>query len=94
MQMVKSGDAKFVILDGAEIYDAAEHYDLTTIRVEVSDLEGFYYSVGVVNKGQCPGSLKELAGKRSCHTGYGRAAGWVLPVSKLILDHIMPVVTA
>ena len=36
-------------------------------------------------------SLADLAGAKACHTGVGRAAGWVYPISQLISDEIMPI---
>jgi hypothetical protein len=45
-----------------------------------------YYSVAVVRAADCAAdtTLESLRGKRSCHTGYGRTAGWTLPVGFLI----------
>ena len=42
-----------------------------------------YYSVAAVNAELCtPGvTLEALRGLRSCHTGYGRTAGWQVRVS-------------
>jgi melanoma-associated antigen p97 len=34
-------------------------------------------------------SLEDLEGARSCHTGVGRAAGWVYPVAELIDAGVM-----
>jgi melanoma-associated antigen p97 len=46
-----------------------------------------YYAVAVVPASMCSGGssvgLASLAGKRSCHTGYGRTAGWTMPVGRL-----------
>ena len=53
------------------------------------DLE--YYAVAVVRKGSGI-TIDNLAEKRACHTGVGRAAGWVLPISRLIEDEHMPIV--
>lgn len=93
MKKVQSGEAKFVVLDGGEIWEANQTYNLYPIRTEQSALEGRYYGVGIVKKGNCPSSLSALKGRKSCHTGYGRSSGWVLPVTYLIKNNIMPLVT-
>lgn len=93
--MINAGQAKFVVLDGAEIYEANSEGGLIPIRVEVSPSQGVYYGVAVVKKGSCPSNGPSgLKGKKSCHTGYGRASGWILPVTKLIAKKIMPVVSS
>ena len=33
--------------------------------------------------------LADLKGKRSCHTGYGKSAGWKIPITKLLANDIM-----
>jgi hypothetical protein len=44
-----------------------------------------YYSVAVVPREFCTTgvTLASLAGKRSCHTGYRKTAGWTMPVGYL-----------
>lgn len=47
-----------------------------------TDPQTFYYAVAVVKKGT-EFKLNELRGKKSCHTGLGRSAGWNIPMGKL-----------
>lgn len=42
-----------------------------------------YYAVAVVKKGTNFG-IKDLKGKRSCHTGLGKSAGWNIPIGTLL----------
>lgn len=45
----------------------------------------FYFAVAVVKKGT-DFQLNQLQGKKSCHTGIGRSAGWNIPIGLLFCD--------
>lgn len=42
-----------------------------------------YEGIMLVHKGSDIKSLKDLQGKKSCHTGYGRNVGYKIPITKL-----------
>lgn len=58
----------------------AEQYDLQ---------DPSYYVVAVAQQPDKDTDLLYLKGKRSCHTGVGTAAGWVIPMSFLISNERM-----
>lgn len=95
MKRINAGTAQFGVFDGGFIDTAAATYSLKPIRTEGSSagLDNQYYAVGIVKKSACPGKLADLRGKRSCHSGYGRSAGWTLPISTLIEANIIPIVS-
>ena len=48
-----------------------------------------YFAVAVAKKNSGI-TFKTLKGKKSCHTGAGKTAGWNVPVGTLLSDNIMP----
>lgn len=85
MQMINNRDADLVMLDPADVYLAGMKYNLISILSEqVESRDSGEYVVAVAKKSDQSIDLFSLNNKRSCHSGYMKAAGWVLPISFLL----------
>ncbi|XP_043989676.1 transferrin-a [Gambusia affinis] len=89
---IKASEADAITVDGGDVYTAGlNNYDLHPILAEdygeTSDT--CYYAVAVVKKGTNFG-IRDLGGKKSCHTGLGKSAGWNIPIGTLISMNILP----
>ncbi|XP_017492396.1 PREDICTED: transferrin-like, partial [Rhagoletis zephyria] len=58
---------------------------------EDKDAEFRYEGIILVKKNSNINSMKELRGKKSCHTGFGRNVGYKIPITKLKNTHILKV---
>ncbi|XP_076000988.1 serotransferrin-like isoform X2 [Genypterus blacodes] len=89
---IKAGEADAITLDGGDVYTAGLiNYNLQPILAEDYGVgsETCYYAIAVAKKGTGFG-LKDLRGKRSCHTGLGKSAGWNIPIGTLLaMDAIL-----
>ncbi|XP_059200279.1 transferrin-a [Centropristis striata] len=84
---IKDATADAITLDGGDIYTAGlKPYELHPIIAEdygESSSETCYYAVAVVKKGT-DFKFNQLNGKKSCHTGLGKSAGWNIPIGTLL----------
>ncbi|XP_078012958.1 serotransferrin isoform X1 [Phascolarctos cinereus] len=83
-----NNEADAICVDSGLIYEAAvPPFDLKPIIVEdygsEEERQIYSFAVAVVKKGT-DFRLRDLKGKRSCHTGLGMSAGWIIPIGKLV----------
>ncbi|XP_076000991.1 serotransferrin-like [Genypterus blacodes] len=85
LRAIKDGEADAITLDGGEIYTAGLDYNLQPILAENygNGSDTCYYAIAVAKNGTEFG-IKDLRGKRSCHTGLGKSAGWNIPIGTLL----------
>ncbi|KAH0623959.1 hypothetical protein JD844_007186 [Phrynosoma platyrhinos] len=91
---IANNEADAISLDGGLVFEAGlAPYNLKPIVSEVyatrtGESVTSYYAVAVVKKGTIA-SLADLKGKKSCHTGLGRSAGWNIPIGTLVAKKLI-----
>ncbi|XP_050821199.1 serotransferrin [Gopherus flavomarginatus] len=93
IKAIAENEADAISLDGGHIFEAhLAPYNLKPVVAEVhgtgKDATTSYYAVAVVKKGT-DFTIRELKGKKSCHTGLDRSAGWVIPIGTLLYHQIL-----
>ncbi|XP_068001686.1 melanotransferrin isoform X2 [Melanerpes formicivorus] len=88
MELIQKKESHAVVLGGADIYTAGKTYGLVPAAGEsysADDSSNAYYAVVVVKRNPSNAfTINDLQGKKSCHTGLGRTAGWNIPIGLLI----------
>ncbi|CAN2390115.1 Transferrin [Pristimantis euphronides] len=88
IKAISHGVADAITLDSGDIYMASLNpYKLKPIMAEnygtPEEIDTCYYAVALVKKSSTF-MFDDLKGKRSCHTGVGRMAGWTVPNGVLL----------
>lgn len=78
-------------IDGGEIYDYSNKYNLHPVLVETipeaQSNSSEYSAVAVVNAAFCEpetAGFRDLLGRDACGTGYGRTAGFLMPTATIL----------
>ncbi|XP_078082950.1 saxiphilin-like isoform X1 [Mustelus asterias] len=82
IKKIRGNKADAISLDAGDVYTAAKFYDLTVVAKEMYQDGGCLYSVAVVRNESL--DIRQLRGKRSCHNGARRTAGWNIPLGFLL----------
>ncbi|XP_067128089.1 transferrin-like [Centruroides vittatus] len=84
LDAIAAREADIMNLDAANIFVAGNSFNLSVLAFEQNNGEPYKYrSVALVPKSMELSSLNDLEGKKSCHTGVGRTAGWQIPIAEL-----------
>lgn len=85
MQLIKNRDADLVVLDPGDIYLAGSRFGLIPIVMEQIDLyEPRHYAVAIAKKSDTTTDLFTLKTKNTCHSGFLKGSGWIMPMSFLL----------
>ncbi|KFQ48162.1 Melanotransferrin, partial [Pelecanus crispus] len=95
MELIQKKESHAVVLGGADIYTAGKTYGLVPAAGEsysADDNSNAYYAVALVKRNLSNAfTISDLKGKKSCHTGLGRTAGWNIPIGMLIKRGIIKI---
>ncbi|XP_076250329.1 transferrin 1 [Rhynchophorus ferrugineus] len=85
LSTIRDNGADIITLDGGLADVAEKQYNLKPVLAEqYGPAGGSYYAVAVVKKSSSINSFEDLKGKKSCHTGIGRTAGYNAPLYTLV----------
>ena len=85
MALIRDNNADLTVLDAGDIYTGGHKFNLEPIVAEQNNLDNtYYYVVAITRQSDKNTDLLYLKGKKSCHSGFGLAAGWVIPLSFLL----------
>ncbi|KAK7082568.1 Antigen p97-like protein [Halocaridina rubra] len=88
------GRADVITLDGGDVYQVTEDYGFERLLSEVYvdssvTSASSYYAVAVIRAESNITSFEQLQGRKSCHTGIDKTAGWKMPVASLLEQRLI-----
>ncbi|XP_029471045.1 serotransferrin [Rhinatrema bivittatum] len=91
---ISNGEADFMSMDGGDVLKSSlQPYGLNPIIAECygkkENCSTSYFAVAVVKK-ESSFKFSELKGKRTCHTGLDKSAGYIMPVGTLLEMGLLP----
>ena len=90
MQSIRAGAADLTMLDAGDVYRGGQAYGLIPIVSERYNLEdSSFFAVAVARQSDKDTDLLHLKGRRSCHSAYGAADGWLIPLNFLLSNNRM-----
>lgn len=92
-QALRFGNAHAAFYDGGSAWLAWKMYDVGAIAADQNSDGRTYYTAQAWVKADSPiQSLQDLEGVDSCHTGWLKSAGMLMPMGYLIANDIAPIV--
>lgn len=91
MTKIEKKEADFVVLDGGDISTAINNCKLEPVIAENYGVETATYYTVAVAKATSSFTIKQLKGKKSCHTGIGKTSGWKSPISYLVQNKFLSI---
>ncbi|XP_074605173.1 transferrin-like [Brevipalpus obovatus] len=90
MGTIARGEADTMNVDPEDLYLAGSIFGLEPFLMEEYDKRRYRYGAAVlIPKNSDIARVSDLRGKTSCHTGYGRNAGFYMPLGNLINQKVM-----
>ncbi|KAF5286161.1 hypothetical protein FQR65_LT12919 [Abscondita terminalis] len=90
LKIIRDNGADIITVDGSYADKARKHFNLKPIVSEMyGSMGNSYYAVAVVRKNSLYKSFADLRGVKSCHTGFGRTAGYNAPLFTLIKQNLI-----
>ncbi|KAL3318700.1 p97 [Cichlidogyrus casuarinus] len=84
MHLIKDGYVDMVNLEAGDLYTAGKYFGLVPIISENYGLGPYYYAVAVVRKINPILLISNWKFTLTCHSGVGKATGWVIPLNIIL----------